>query len=207
MVQDDRAVRMDEDDEECEGHAGQAQNGAYLAKKLLQARTILIAQPVDKSLMEKVSAKLLVLSHADPSAPIDVYVNSPGGDADSGFAIYDMMKFVKAPVRTICAGLAASAAVIIYLGGDRGHRFCLPNSRFLIHQPSTYAQGQASDLEITAKEIIKIRDKYNQIVSKETGTPADKIVKDASRDFWLSAEESVQYGLVDKIVDAQGAMS
>ncbi len=206
MVQDDRALRMNEDDEEC-APAAAGQRGDFIAKKLIEARTILIAQAVDKGLMEKVSARLLVMSHEDPSRPIDVYVNSPGGDADSGFAIYDMMKFVKAPVRTICAGLSASAAVIIYLGGDKGHRFCLPNSRFLIHQPSTYAQGQASDLEITAKEIIKMRNRYNAIVSAETGTPAEKIVKDASRDFWLSAEEAVTYGLVDKIVDAQGAMS
>ena len=118
-----------------------------------------------------------------------------------------MMKFVKAPVRTICAGLSASAAVIIFLGGEKGQRYCLPNSRFLIHQPSTYAQGQASDIEITAAEIIKIRDRYNRIVSEETGTPADKIVEDANRDFWLNAEESMEYGLIDKIVNSQGELA
>jgi len=178
--------------------------GGALSKKLLEHRTILVARQVDKKLMERVTAQLLVLSHDDSSKPITVYVNSPGGDADSGFAIYDMMKFVKAPVRTICAGLSASAGVIIYLGGEKGHRYCLPNSRFLIHQPSTFAQGQASDLEITAKQIMKIRDRYNAIVAEETGTPAKQIVKDANRDFWLTAEEAKAYGLVDHVVMAQG---
>ncbi|MBI4882071.1 MAG: ATP-dependent Clp protease proteolytic subunit [Planctomycetes bacterium] len=186
-----------------EGEEGKGDKGA-LAAKLLKARTILIAKQVDKELMEKVTAQLLVLSHEDQAQPISVYVNSPGGDADSGFAIYDMMKFVKAPVHTICAGLCASAAVIIYLGGVKGQRLCLPNSRFLIHQPSTYAEGQASDIAITAKQILKIRDRYNQIVAAETGTAADKIMKDANRDFWLSAEEALEYGLVDRIVAAQG---
>lgn len=187
----------------CDDDSGKDEGGA-LAKRLLKSRTILIAKQVDKKLMEKVTAQLLVMSHDDPSAPITVYVNSPGGDADSGFAIYDMMKFVKAPVHTICAGLSASAGVIIYLGGEKGHRYCLPNSRFLIHQPSTYAQGQASDLEITAQQIIKIRDRYNAIVAAETGTPAKQIVKDANRDFWLTAEDALKYGLVDRIVSAQG---
>lgn len=177
-----------------------------LAKRLLEARTILVAKQVDKRLMERVTAQLLVMSHEDAAAPITVYVNSPGGDADSGFAIYDMMRYVKAPVRTVCAGLCASAAVIIYLGGEKGQRFCLPNSRFLIHQPSTYAQGQASDIEITAKEILKIRDRYNDIVAVETGTSAKQIVKDANRDFWLNAEEAKAYGLVDRIVGAQGEL-
>lgn len=188
------------------GDEGKGDSG-ILGRKLLESRTILIAKQVDKPLMEKVTAQLLVMSHDDSSKPITVYVNSPGGDADSGFAIYDAMKFVKAPVHTICAGLSASAAVIIYLGGEKGHRYCLPNSRFLIHQPSTYAQGQASDIEITAKQIIKIRDRYNEIVAAETGTPAKQIVKDANRDFWLNAEEAKAYGLVDQIVTAQGEIS
>ncbi|MFG0316594.1 MAG: ClpP family protease [Planctomycetota bacterium JB042] len=206
MLQDDRALTHLDDDDECPGNGKEKKGESPLVARLLKARTILIAKPVDKDLMREVSAQLLVLSDEDSSKPITVYVNSPGGDADSGFAIYDMMRFVKAPVRTVCAGLAASAAVIIYLGGEKGQRFCLPNSRFLIHQPSTYTQGQASDIEITANEIVKIRRKYNEIVSQETGTPVDKIEQDANRDFWLSAEESKAYGLVDAIVAAQGEM-
>lgn len=174
--------------------------------KLLKSRTILIAKGVDKELMEKVTARLLILSHEDASKPITVYVNSPGGDADSGFAIYDVMRFVKAPVRTVCAGLCASAGVIIFLGGEKGQRFSLPNSRFLIHQPSTYAQGQASDLEITAKQILKIRERYNRIVATETGVPEEKILADANRDFWLDASQAKDYGLVDRIVTQQGEL-
>lgn len=205
----------DEDDDEdddgngCPEHDtpkngnGKKKTGDLMAR-MLKARTIVIAKPVDKELMERVTVQLLLMSHENSNKPITVYVNSPGGDADSGFAIYDMMKFVKAPVRTVCAGLCASAAIIIYLGGEKGHRFTLPNSRFLIHQPSTYAQGQASDLEITAKEILKIRDRYNEIVAEETGVAVKQILKDANRDFWLSANEAKAYGLVDKIVKAQG---
>lgn len=208
-----RSFVLDEDDDEEDekgcGHTPQGNKqdyGALLTQKMVEARTILIAKPVDKELMEKVTAQLLVLSHLDPNKTITVYVNSPGGDADSGFAIYDMMRFVKAPVRTVCAGLCASAGIIIFLGGEKGQRYSLPSSRFLIHQPSTAASGQASDIEITAREIVKIRDKYNEIVSAETGKPSKQILKDANRDFWLSAAEAKEYGLVDKIVTNQGEM-
>ena len=195
----------EKDEKDCEHGQPKAPDfNALMSQKMVEARTILIAKPVDKELMEKVTAQLLVLSHVDATKPITVYVNSPGGDADSGFAIYDMMRFVKAPVRTVCAGLCASAGVIIYLGGEKGQRYCLPSSRFLIHQPSTYASGQASDIEITAREIVKIRDKYNEIVSAETGRPSKQILKDANRDFWLTATEAKEYGLVDKIVANQG---
>jgi ATP-dependent Clp protease, protease subunit len=196
----------DDDDEGCPSHeGGKGKKGEEsLALKLLKSRTILIAKAVDKELMQTVTAQLLLMSTEDTRKPITVYVNSPGGDADSGFAIYDMMRYVKAPVRTVCAGLCASAGIIIFLGGDKGQRFTLPNSRFLIHQPSTYAQGQASDLEITAKQILLIRQKYNEIVGKETGRSADQVTKDANRDFWLDANEAKAYKLVDKIVTEQG---
>ncbi len=212
MFQDDRARLNDDDDDDdddapaCPEHEGgkHGGKGEALGMRLLKHRTIVIAKPVDKELMERVTAQLLLLSAESSSKPITVYVNSPGGDADSGFAIYDMMKFVRAPVRTICAGLCASAGIIIFLGGEKGQRFSLPNSRFLIHQPSTQAMGQASDLEITAKEIIKIREKYNEIVAAETGVAAKQVVKDANRDFWLSADEAKSYGLVSKIVKEMG---
>ncbi len=175
-------------------------------KTLAETRTILISDAVDRDLMKKTAAKLLFLEHTYPKAPITVIVNSPGGDADSGFGIYDILKFVTCPVRTIVAGLCASAGVIIFLGGDKGKRYSLPHSRFLIHQPSTGTQGQASDIEITAKEIMKTRDRYNRIVSDETGVDAEKIAEDANRDFWLSATESLEYGLVDKIIKARDEM-
>jgi len=167
---------------------------------LLQQRVIMIAKPVDRTLMEKACSALLLLDGRSKEKPITVYVNSPGGDADSGFAIYDVMKFIRAPVRTICAGLAASAGVPIFLGGRKGMRFSLPNSRFLIHQPSMQAMGSASDLEITSSEIERIREKYNKIIELETGKSAEKVKNDAMRDFWLDAKQAVEYGLVDRIV-------
>jgi ATP-dependent Clp protease protease subunit len=194
----DKAIRMNGFDCGCGEDHGKEQG--FITKKLLENRTILVASVVTRDLMEEVSAKLLLLEAEDPKGQITMFVNSPGGDADSGFAIYDTMKFVSCPVRTVCAGLCASAGVIIYLGGDKGSRFSFPGSRFLIHQPSVQAQGQASDIEITAQQIIKIRDRYNAIVSKETGIPDKRILKDANRDFWLAAPEAMEYGLVDKII-------
>ncbi|MSR45557.1 MAG: ATP-dependent Clp protease proteolytic subunit [Planctomycetes bacterium] len=167
---------------------------------LLQQRVVMIAKPVDRTLMEKVSSALLLLDGRNKERPITVFVNSPGGDADSGFAIYDVMKYVRAPIRTICAGLAASAGVPIFLGGRKGMRFSLPSSRFLIHQPSMQAMGSASDIEITSVEIERIREKYNRIIELETGRSAEKVKSDCMRDFWLDAKEAVQYGLVDRIV-------
>lgn len=176
--------------------------GALVAKTLIDKRIVLVAKPVDRDLMAATTAQLLTLDALDSSKPITVYVNSPGGDADSGFGIYDVMRFVSAPITTVVAGLSASAGIIIHLGGDKGRRFALPNSRFLIHQPSTQSMGQASDLEITANEIMKTRDKYNAIVGEATGKTSKQIVKDAHRDFWLSAGEALDYGLIDKIVNS-----
>ena len=167
---------------------------------LLRQRVIMIAKPVDRGLMEKTSSLLLLLDGRNHEKMITVFVNSPGGDADSGFAIYDVMRFVRAPIRTVCAGLAASAAVPIFLGGRKGMRFSLPNSRFLLHQPSMAMTGVASDVEITANEIERIRNRYNKIVEEETGRPAAKVKADCNRDFWLSSTEAVEYGLVDRIV-------
>src|SRR5262245_31652761 len=171
-----------------------------LGNKLLKHRIIVIARPIDRRVMERVTAAALYLEAEDMSAPITVIVNSPGGDADSGFAIYDMLRFVRAPVRALCSGLCASAAVPIYLAAEKGRRFSTPNSRFLIHQPSMQMTGQASDVEITANEIVKIRDRYNEILAAETGRVSKQILKDASRDFWLNAQEAMDYGLVDKVV-------
>jgi len=183
------------------------ERGGILQRRLLQQRVILIAKQVDRKLMEKVTAAALVMEAEDPQAPITVVVNSPGGDADSGFAIYDVLRFCRCPVTTICAGLAASAGVPIFLGGDKGRRFSLPHSRFLLHQPSMQTMGQASDIEITASEIIKIRDKYNRIVATETGRDQAAVTTDADRDFWLSAEEAVEYGLVDRVIAHQGEIA
>jgi ATP-dependent Clp protease protease subunit len=169
---------------------------------LLKQRVIMVARMVDRPLMERTCSALLLLDGRNRERPITVFVNSQGGDADSGFAIYDVMRFVRAPVRTICAGLAASAAVPIFLGGRKGMRFALPNSRFLLHQPSMQLSGAASDIEITANEIERIRLRYNRIVEEETGKSAAQVKVDSNRDFWLGAKEAVAYGLVDRVVQS-----
>ena len=196
----------DDDDDDDGDENGKAKEvkvkaaGEFLAKSLFEQRIILIAKPVDREMAAQITGQLLVMDAKDGNSPITVYVNSPGGDADSGFGIYDVMKFVRAPITTVCLGLAASAAVIIFVGGKKGRRFTLPHSRFLIHQPSTFSQGSASDLEITANEIIKIRDTYNLVLSEEIGRSDKQILKDAHRDFWLTAQEAVEYGLVKSLV-------
>lgn len=192
----------DDDDDKKEKLIRERGMGEYLGKSLLEHRIIMVAKPVDREMAAGIVAQLLLLDAKDSSKPIMVYVNSPGGDADSGFGIYDAMRMVKAPVTTVCFGLAASAAVIIFVGARKGRRFTLANSRFLIHQPSTFSQGSASDLEITAIEIIKTRDLYNQILAQETGKSDKTILKDVSRDFWLSAAEAVEYGLATKVIQS-----
>lgn len=167
--------------------------------KLLESRTILVEGPVSDKMFRAVVARLLFLEQKDPKAEITMVVNSPGGSADSGFGIYDVMRFITCPVKTVCAGLCASAAVLIFLGGAKGKRYALPNARFLLHQPSTSTMGQASDMEITAQEILRTRKRYAEIVALETGSNADKVQADSNRDFWLNAEESKKYGLIDKI--------
>jgi len=174
--------------------------GGLVARHLFEGRVVMVTKPVDRDLMTAVVAQLLALEAADAKAGITIYLNCPGGDADSGFGIYDAMRWISCPITTICAGLAASAAIVIFLGAEPDRRFTLPHSRFLIHQPSSSSQGQASDLEITANEIIKTRDKYNGIISEHTGKAPKQIVKDANRDFWLSAKEAVDYGLASRVV-------
>jgi ATP-dependent Clp protease protease subunit len=175
-----------------------------LSRELLKTRSIMISEPISEELAKKVYAQLLILNERSSTDPIKVYINSPGGDADSGFGIYDMLRFVEAPVITIVAGLCASAAVTIFLAADEGKNYSLPHSRFLLHQPSTGTMGSASDLEITANEIEKTKVRYNQIVADVTGKKISKIAHDADRDFWQSAEEAVEYGLVGQIITTLG---
>jgi ATP-dependent Clp protease, protease subunit len=203
----------DDDDDEEDGDEAEKKKAKakevpeFLGKSLLDQRVIMVSKPVDRDMAAAIVGQLLVLDHKDSKAPITMYVNCPGGDADSGFGIYDAMRFITAPVTTVCLGLAASAAVIIFVGGAKGRRFTLPHSRFLIHQPSSMSQGQASDIEITANEIIKTRDLYNQILSDETGRPDKQILKDVSRDFWLSAKEAVDYGIASSILASKAQLA
>ena len=192
-----------EDDEE---KGGKGKSAGSVENRLLESRTVLVEGTVTDKMFRAVSARLLLLEHKDPEKEILVVVNSPGGAADTGFGIYDLMRFVKCPVKTLCAGLCASAAVLIFLGGRKGMRYALPNARFLLHQPSTTTFGAASDMEITAKEILRLRKRYAEVVATEIDKDAEKIIQDSNRDFWLDAEECLKYGLIDKIVKNRADM-
>jgi ATP-dependent Clp protease protease subunit len=179
------------------------ETGPILTKELLRARAILLFGVIEPKTTKQVVTQLLALNRISNTEPIRVYVNSPGGHADDGFAIYDVMRYVTAPVHTIVTGLAASAATIVMIGADRGGRLALPNARIMLHQPSQGARGTASDIAITAREIIRLRKKANELFAEETGHSVEKIEKDMHRDFWMTSEEAVAYGLVDKIVKAE----
>lgn len=187
--------RMDDEEDD------EKSSGARLpiVKRLLDSRTILLCGPVTDDLAREVMAQLLVLDAMDGKKPIKVFINSPGGSVDAGFAIYDAMRFVSAPVHSICAGLAASAATVILLGAAKGRRWSLPNTRYLIHQPSTGMQGTASDVAIGAKEILNLRQKVNELLAAETGQTVARIADDTRRDYWMSAEEAKEYGLIQHI--------
>lgn len=180
-----------------------------ITERLIQNRTILISTDINDEVVDRVIKNLILMEQEDANKPVDVYINSPGGGADSGFAIYDMFRFIKPPVRTIVSGICASAAVIIFLGGRPGSRFALTNSRFMLHEPRylSTAYGQASDLAIVAKELLRMKDRYNGIVAEATGKPLDKITEDSKRDFWLDAQEAFKYGLVNKIVTKNDEIS
>ena len=170
-----------------------------MLQRLLKSRTILVCDEIDQEIAERVITQLMVLD-TESHDPIKVIINSPGGHVDSGYAIHDIMRFVKSPIIGIGAGYVASIAVPIMFGADHDKRFSLPNTRFLLHQPSGGAGGQAADIRIEAQEIIKIRQRINELISAETGQDVEKVRKDSDRNFWMSAEEAVAYGLVRKII-------
>jgi ATP-dependent Clp protease protease subunit len=194
----DGRTRSDDEDEPHEEKPGRSPKG--LEDRLLKSRTVALFEPITPRSSRRIVTSLLVLEAEDPKAPITLLVNSPGGSVDDGFAIYDAMRFVKCPVRVVCVGLAASAANIVLLGAPKGSRFALPNTRILLHQPSTGAAGQASDLAITAREILKTRARLGALLAAETGQKLERIEEDTNRDFWLSSEEARDYGLIDKVV-------
>ncbi|MEK6766844.1 MAG: ATP-dependent Clp protease proteolytic subunit [Planctomycetota bacterium] len=178
-----------------------------IGAKLMKSRTIMITDVITKRLAQRTIAQLLIMEQEDPEKEIKVFINSPGGDADAGFAIYDIMKFVKPRIINICAGVAASAAVIILLGTGRGNRISLPNARILIHQPSTGVHGTASDIQIEASEILKCREKINRMIAEETNQKFEKVENDTKRNYWMSAEEAVKYGLISKIIKTHSDLS
>lgn len=170
-----------------------------LMQKFLNTRQILLSGEINKESAEKVIQQLLLLESISASKPIYIYIDSPGGDADAGFAIFDVIRFIKPTVFTIGMGLAASAAAIVLLAADKENRFALPNSHYLIHQPLSDITGVATEIEIHARELEKMRDKINKLIAYETGMDEKKVAKDTDRDCWLDANEAVNYGLVSKI--------
>lgn len=179
-------------------HRGE--RGWDIFSRLLKDRIIFLGTPVDDRVANIIIAELLYLESEDPEKEISLYINSPGGVVTSGMAIYDTMNHVKCPVSTICIGQAASMGAFLLAAGEKGHRFALPHARIMVHQPLGGAQGQASDIEIQAKEILRIRDVLNRILSENTGQPLDKIVQDTDRDHFMTAHEALEYGLVDRVM-------
>ena len=168
--------------------------------RLLNDRIIVLSDEVNDATASLVVAQLLYLEGQDREKDISLYINSPGGSVTAGFAIYDTMQYIKCDVSTICMGMAASMGAFLLSSGAKGKRFALPNSEIMIHQPSGGAQGQATEIEITAKQILKIRERLNKILADNTGKPIDIIAKDTERDNFMSADEALDYGLVDKIL-------
>ncbi len=168
--------------------------------RLLKDRIVFLGSPIDDNVANLVVAQMLFLESEDPKKDINLYINSPGGSVYAGMAIYDTMRYVKPAISTICVGLAASFGAVLLAAGDKGKRFVLPNSRVMLHQPAGGAQGQAVDIDIHAREILKIRETLNEILSDHTGQPVETIARDTDRDFFMSAKDAVNYGLVDEIL-------
>lgn len=171
--------------------------------RLLKDRIIFLGGAVNDIVANSIIAQMLFLASKDPVKPIQFYINTPGGMVTSGLAIYDTMQYMKCPVSTVCVGMAASMGAVLLAAGAKGKRFALPNSQIMIHQPMGGAQGQASEIEITAKQIVKLREQMNGILAKHTGQPIEVISKDTDRDFYLTAEEAKTYGIIDEVLGSK----
>ncbi|MEJ8548076.1 ATP-dependent Clp endopeptidase proteolytic subunit ClpP [Brevibacillus borstelensis] len=173
--------------------------------RLLKDRIIFLGTPINDTVANIVVAQMLFLQAEDPDKDISLYINSPGGSITAGMAIYDTMQFIKPDVSTICIGMAASMGAFLLAAGTKGKRYALPNSEVMIHQPLGGAQGQASDIEIAAKRILRMREHLNQILSERTGQPLERIQKDTDRDNFLSAQDAMEYGLIDKVISTEAS--
>jgi len=180
--------------------SGRGESAYDIYSRLLRERVIFLVGPVDDMTANVIVAQLLFLEADNPDKDISLYINSPGGSVTAGMAIYDTMQFIKPDVSTLCIGQAASMGALLLAAGEKGKRFCLPNSRVMIHQPLGGFQGKASDIEIHAKEILFLKEKLNQILASHTGQTLKKIAADTDRDNFLSAEQSVEYGMVDQVI-------
>jgi ATP-dependent Clp protease protease subunit len=190
----------DEDDDEKGRLPDMPMSAGPVQNALFKSRTVLIFGEIDMRLAERVSAQLLALA-SDGKGDIKVFVNSPGGHVESGDTVHDMIRYCGPQVKVIGTGWVASAGAHIFLGATKENRFCLPNTRFLLHQPMGGVRGQASDIQIEAEEIVKMRERVNRIISRETGQPYEKVVKDTERNFWMNAEKAIEYGLVSKVIE------
>jgi ATP-dependent Clp protease protease subunit len=168
--------------------------------RLLKDRIIFLGSEVNDVVANSIIAQLLFLAADDPEKDISLYINSPGGSTSAGYAILDTMDYIKPKVSTICMGFAASMGAVLFLAGEKGMRYALPNSEFMLHQPLGGAQGPAADIDITARRILKLRSKINDFIAEKTGQPLERIEKDTNRDFFLSAQEALEYGIVDRII-------
>ena len=179
---------------------GKGERTYDIYSRLLLDRIVFISGEVNDDMANAICAQLLFLQSQDPKKEISVYVNSPGGSVTAGLAIYDTMQFVKCPIATYCIGQAASMGAVLLSAGEKGRRFALPNARIMVHQPSGGAEGKATDIEITAKEILRLKDVLNGILAKHSGKKFDDVVKDTERDYFMSAEEAKAWGLIDEVL-------
>lgn len=182
---------------------GRGERAYDIYSRLLKERIVFIGTPIDDTVANLVIAQLLFLEAEDASKEIYLYINSPGGIVSSGLAIYDTMQYIKPAVSTICIGMAASMAALLLAGGAKGKRYALPHSRIMIHQPEGAFQGQAADIEIHAKEVLKIRELLNKLLAKHTGKAEEKIAKDTDRNYFMSAEEAKDYGIIDEVIETR----
>ncbi|KAB7673170.1 ATP-dependent Clp endopeptidase proteolytic subunit ClpP [Bacillus sp. B1-b2] len=170
--------------------------------RLLKDRIIMLGDEINDQVANNIVAQLLFLSAEDPDKDISLYINSPGGSTSAGFAIYDTMQYIKPDIRTICTGMAASFGAILLIAGTKGKRFALPNSEIMMHQPLGGTKGQATEIEITAKRILRLKDHLNQIISERTGQEVEKVARDTERDFFMTATEAKTYGIIDHIISS-----
>ncbi|MCH8895939.1 MAG: ATP-dependent Clp endopeptidase proteolytic subunit ClpP [Proteobacteria bacterium] len=172
--------------------------------RLLKERLVFIVGPVEDQMANLIVAQLLFLNYEDPERPIQMYINSPGGSVSAGLAIYDTMQFVRPDISTICVGQAASMGAVLLAGGKKGKRFALPHSRMMIHQPVSGFQGQASDIDIHAREVLQMRDRLNEILASHTGQTVEQVAKDTDRDNFMGGTEAIEYGLIDTVLERRG---
>ena len=184
--------------------SGRGERAYDIYSRLLRERIVFLVGPVNDQTANVVVAQLLFLESENPDKDIFFYINSPGGSVSAGMSIYDTMQFIKPQVSTLCMGIAASMGAFLLAAGAKGKRLALPNSRVMIHQPSGGAQGQATDIEIQAREILKLRESLNQILAERTGQPIEKVRADSERDYFMSAAEARDYGLVDEVISKRG---